>query len=313
MEENVPDWAIRHDYFHHSNYRLKSKAEIFFDKCFVRPTVKLAWEAQQRKDLSQDQKEHAWEIIKKLDRNWNQDDNAAMMTGREVQAACDKVLMESFDISRATAEAIEAAIDYKPNDWEANDKENADRAIEDLPDIIKNAITGLQEAMHTYNRITGESELFGKLPGNILPYSTFPDYVGCGDLKVKTYKCAPNTKSGFRRPSLPKSLGGMFEKNNASQIAGFWALNGQKPPFLLYASKDDYSLLTPENCDELKPEFLRMLVEDSAIKNKAIEYKLQKAETMKDLLADEFVNFHEWRKPPPFIEEAKKLWSTFYE
>ena len=122
MEENVPDWAIRHDYFHHSNYRLKSKAEIFFEKCFVRPTVKLAWEAQQRTDLSKDQKDHAWEIIKKLDRNWNQDDNAAMMTGREVQAACDKVLMESFDISRATAEALEAAIDYKQNDWEANDK-----------------------------------------------------------------------------------------------------------------------------------------------------------------------------------------------
>ncbi len=311
MELTVQEWAARHDYGWHSNYKIKSKAEIFFEKCYRRPIIKNAWDIYKSKEATQEQKDEVWEILTQLDGRLCQDDNAAMMTGREVQAACDRILIDNMDISASIAKALEAAMAYKPNDWKKDDQENKDVAIQDMEDIIKNAVEGLREAMPKVNRIIGETELYARLPGNELPYSTRPDYAGCGDLKVKTYQYAPHTKAGVKRPSLPNNLNGIFEKANASQVAGFWALNGQKPPWLLYVSKDDYRLLTPLNCDQLQDEFLQRLVADSIAKNKAIETKLKKSNSLRDLLSDEFPDFHEWRKPPSVIKHAEKLWRSY--
>ena len=80
---------------------------------------------------------------------------------------------------------------------------------------------------------------------------------------------------------------------------------------MLYVSKDDYKLLTNKNCDQLQDEFLGQLMAESIAKNKAIEHKLQRAETIKDLLADEFPDFHEWRQPPKYIKHAEELWRSY--
>ncbi len=279
INSNV-QWASRHDYFHHSNYRVQSKAQIFFEKCYARPLVKDAWKVIHSNDATPAQKADCWKYIKILDRKHNGDDNAAMMAGRVVQAICDMVLIDNMDISQATAAGIEQAMAYEPNTWLKNDKENKDLQVDHIPDIAKNAIIGLKEAMHKVNRYIGEQELFGVIPGNKLPYSTLPDYDVRGDLKVKTYTIAPHTKTGTKRASLPTKLrGNEWLENNLSQVAGFWALNNHKPPFLLYASKDDYRLLTAENCNCLHEDNLRLYVSDTVAKNMAIELKLQKSKT----------------------------------
>ena len=312
IDSNV-QWASRHDYFHHSNYRVQTKAQIFFEKCYARPLVNDAWKVINSNDATPAQKSDCWKYIKILDRKHNGDDNAAMMAGRVVQAICDMVLIDNMDISQATAAGIEQAMAYEPNTWLKNDKENKDLQVDHIPDIAKNAIIGLKEAMHKANRYVGEQELFGVIPGTKLPYSTLPDYDVRGDLKVKTYTIA-DTKSGTRRPSLPNKLSGnVWLENNLSQVAGFWALNNQKPPFLLYASKDDYRLLTAENCDCLHEDNLRLYVSDTVAKNMAIELKLQRSESTKDLLADEFPNFYEWgRKPPEYLQHAEELWRSYH-
>tara|TARA_R100001460_G_scaffold26242_2_gene52972 strand:+ start:7396 stop:8340 length:945 start_codon:yes stop_codon:yes gene_type:complete len=313
MIDSDVQWASRHSYYHHSNYRRRSKTDIFFEKCYVRPLVNDAWTVIKSNEATPEQKADCWRIIKILDKKQNGDDNAAMMAGRVVQAICDMVLLDNVDISQATAAGMEQAMAYEPNTWLKNDKENKDMQVDHIPDIAKNAIVGLKEAMHKANRYIGEQELFGVLPGNKLPYSTLPDYDVRGDLKVKTYTIA-NTKSGYKRASLPTKLrGSPWLENNLSQVAGMWALNNHKPPFLLYASKDDYRLLTAENCDCLHEDNLRLYVSDAVAKNMAIELKLQKANNLKELLADELPDFHDWfRKPPEYIKHAEELWRSYH-
>ena len=155
IDSNV-QWASRHDYFHHSNYRVRSKAQIFFEKCYARPLVNDAWKVIHSNDATPAQKADCWKYVKILDRKHNGDDNAAMMAGRVVQAICDMVLIDNMDISQATAAGMEQAMAYEPNTWLKNDKENKDLQVDHIPDIAKNAIIGLKEAMHKANRYIGE-------------------------------------------------------------------------------------------------------------------------------------------------------------
>ncbi len=41
---DIPEWAVRHDYFHHSNPRSGDRAKKLFEKVHVRPALKKAFE-----------------------------------------------------------------------------------------------------------------------------------------------------------------------------------------------------------------------------------------------------------------------------
>jgi len=57
-----------------------------------------------------------------------------------------------------------------------------------------------------------------------------------------------------------------------------------------------------------------LYVSDTVAKNMAIELKLQNSTSTKELLADEFPDFHEWgRKPPEYIKHAEELWRSYHE
>jgi hypothetical protein len=314
MEETSPEWATRHHYYHHSNYKGKSKAKIFFDKCHVRPAIKLAESIVDNPDATDGQKQDAWDVIQKLDQKYNGGDNAAMLMGRLTQMACDAILIEHEDVNKAIDDVLFMAHNYEPRTWDGGvDKMKRDYLLTELPFVIKNAVVGLQEAMSVDNKILGEITLFDKLPGNRLPYMTKPDYGRRGDLKTKWSKINPKTKSGFSTHSLPTNLGkSIWDMKNVSQAAGFWALNSQLPPFLLYANKTDYRLFNEGNCHELEEEHLHFCMKQSVDMNKAIELKLQKSETKQQLLEDEYPDTHDWLEPPSIILEAELLWSRFY-
>ena len=78
-------------------------------------------------------------------------------------------------------------------------------------------------------------------------HDTRPDYANRGDLKTKWSRPSARSKSGWQAGSLPSSLTGMFDMKNVYQSCGFWALNGHRPPFLVYANATDYRVFTPEN------------------------------------------------------------------
>ena len=314
MEETSPEWATRHHYYHHSNYKNKSKAKIFFEKGHVRPAIRLAETIVDNPDATNGMKQDAWDIIRRLDQRYNGGDNAAMLMGRLTQMACDAILIEHEDVNKSIDDVLFMAHNYEPRTWDNGaDKAKRDYLLTELPFVIKNAVVGLQEAMATDNKILGEITLFDALPGNRLRYMTKPDYGRRGDLKTKWSKVNKKNASGFATHSLPTNLGkSIWDMRNVSQVAGFYALNGQLPPFLLYANKNDYRLFTADNCYELEADYLHYMALQSSNMNKSIELKLQKSETKRHLMEDEYPDTSDWLEPPTIIEEAKQLWDLYY-
>ena len=102
----------------------------------------------------------------------------------------------------------------------------------------------------------------------------------------------------------------MFDLNNVFQAAGFWATNGGQPPFLVYANASDYRIFHPENCDELKDDFLADVVEEIKVQHRCTENLLRAAENKEQLLGMVAPDFNEiaWREPPGYIAEAKRIW-----
>lgn len=319
MYHSTPEWAARHKYYHHSNPRSGDRAKKLFEKTHVRPSIE--WARYVIKDPNREaDHEKAKNILNKLAVGRG---SANMNAGRAVQDACDLHLLpdpdfgQTLSLTEATQVAVENLKRYTPKDWsqsvQEDDTARKERYIEELPMVVEHAVLGLREAMQYDNRIIGEIELLEKLPGNALPHNTLPDYGRRGDLKTKwsTPSKRHNAKPGtWQKAPLPSSLTGIFDMNNVYQVAGFYALNGRQPPFLVYANAYDYRVFNEHNTPELKPKFLEDIVQDIAMQHKITENILKQAKNKHDLLSlvsPDFKAIH-WQEPPGYIEEAKKMW-----
>jgi len=305
----IPEWATRHHYYWHSNPKSKTRSKTLFDKCVVRPKVKKAWDITRSDSSLPEDIEDAWATIRRLDSGYNGSDNANMLGGRTVQTACDMILIEQKDPAQVLDWAHGVFMSYTPRSWDGGtDADKWSKYIEELPDIIRNSVEGLREAMHGQH-IIGETELYGKLPHNELGHKNLPDYAGVGDLKTKWSRKNSRSKTGFAANSLPKDLSGQFEMANVYQVAGGWWINGKKPVWLLYVNQNDYRLFNETNCDQLKPEFLEEVVKDTAMHHKVTEKMLLLADNtsdLMDLLSPEWSELC-WQEPPGYLEEAHRL------
>jgi len=314
---DTPDWAARHNYFHHSNPR-RPRAKQIYEKAHVRPQIDAAWETIKDDEATDKDKKVARSIITRLRDGRS---NARMEAGTAVQIACDLHLVkdefeQTLSLPEAIAEATRELRQYTPQSWNDTVRENdtalLDKCLEELPDVIENAVIGLREAMRLDNRITREVDLKGLLPGNALPHFTKPDYNRCGDLKTKWSRLNSRAKSGWQSAGLPKTLTGMFDMNNVYQVAGFWALNGHRPPWLLYANATDYRLFDQNNTPELRDDYLHDVVADMALQHKTTENILRAASNKEELLglvAPDWTAIH-WNEPPTYLDEAKKMWGV---
>jgi len=315
----TPNWATRHNYFHHSNPRSKDRAKNIFEKVYVRPLVSQAWEHLKNPNSSEEVMDHARYLIKSLTHNRA---NAAMKAGVAVQSACDLHLVpDEFGTTLSIPEAIIAAIDEfqghqiksdTPNNKDIDAKKK-DKYLEEIPLVIEHAIMGLKEAMRYDNRILGEIDLLDTLPGNAVPHNTKPDYGRRGDLKTKWSSLKRGglpDEDKWTKGYLPSSLTGMFDMNNVFQVAGFWALNGKQPPFLVYANMSDYRVFTPENTPELRDDFLQDVVDQISLHHKTTENILREAEHSDDLfrLVDPDFRALCWQEPDAYLNEAKRVW-----
>lgn len=318
MLHATPQWAARHKYFHHSNPRSGDRAKKLFEKTHVRP--KIEWARYVLKDETREQDhEDARSILQNFTVGRG---SAAMEAGRAVQDACDLHLIPDpeFGQTLSFVEACEVAQtrmrNYVPRMWSVavaeDDTLRREKYIDEIPKVVEHAIRGLAEAMARDNQVIGETEFLSALPGNALPHNTLPDYGRRGDLKTKwsrprTNGVCPGT---WTKASLPNSLTGMFDMNNVYQVAGFYALNGRQPPFLVYANAYDYRVFTQDNAPELRPDYLEEVIRDISMQHKITENILRAADNKKDLLglvAPDF-NAISWKEPPSYVTEAKKLW-----
>ena len=313
---DAPDWATRHHYYHHSNPRSKDRAKALYEKVHVRPQINAAWDTIRNDDANDNDKILARNVITRLGDNRS---NSAMEAGKAVQLATDLHLVpDEFDTTLSLPEAIEAATrslnQYTVQDYNdtvrENDNAKKEKYLEELPHVIDHAVMGLQEAMRLDNRIVGEIDLIDTLPGNAVPHFTKPDYGRRGDLKTKWSRMSSRSKSGWQAASLPLNLNGMFDRNNLYQVAGFWALNGHQPPWLVYANATDYRILDQNNCVELRDDSLHEIVKDMAMQHKITENILRAASSKEELLGLVSPDWNAiyWNEPPTYLDEAKQLW-----
>lgn len=316
---DIPQWAVRHDYFHHSNPRSGDRAKKLFEKVHVRPAVKKA------KVTLYDLEAHETDLAQArltVDIFENNRGSAAMSAGRAVQDGCDLCLIpekrteQTLSLQEAQFIAKDNLAAYIPKNYdksvEADDKERLEKYLEEIYDVVENAVIGLREAMARDNRYIGEIELLDPLPGNVLPHNTKPDYARRGDLKTKWSRPTTNKKGErtWAKGSLPSSLSGMFDMNNVYQVAGFYALNGKQPPFLVYANATDYRVFDETNTPELRPDFLDDVVRDISMQHKITENILRAAETKEELLGLVSPDWNTiyWKESPAYLREARLLW-----
>lgn len=316
---DTPHWAIRHNYYHHSNPRSKDRAKNIFEKVHVRPQVKWAKAILATDDAVEKDYTKAKSIINTFSKDR---DNAAMAAGRAVQEACDLHLIpdDQFHQTLSVHEAGIAAQDtlrkYKPISYaiELRDKDKArqEKYLDEIPKVVEHAILGLKEAMAGDNRILGETEYLERLAKCELPHNTLPDYGRRGDLKTKWSSPQTNSKGErtWRKGSLPSSLTGPFDMNNVYQVAGFYACNGKQPPFLVYANAYDYKVFDQSNTPELRPDYLESVIRDIAMQHRITENILRAADCKEDLLGLVSPDWNAiyWNEPPDYIAEAKKMW-----
>lgn len=318
---DIPDWAVRHDYFHHSNPRSGDRAKKLFEKCHVRPALNKAFATL--KDIEAHETDLANARLT-IDIFHNNRGSAKMAAGRAVQDGCDLCLIpdgefgQTLSLREAQLIAKENLAAYRPKNYdktvEANDKEQLDKCLEEIDAVVENAVIGLKEAMARDNRFIGEIELLEALPGNVLPHNTLPDYGRRGDLKTKWSGSPYFNKKGeraWKAGYLPKTLSGAWDMNNVYQAAGFYALNGKQPPFLVYANASDYRVFDQTNSPELTPDFLDDVVRDISIQHKVTENILRAAQTKEELLglvSPDWEHFFWKSNSPAYIREAKILW-----
>lgn len=307
----VPEWASRFNYFHHSNPKTGSRSDKFFSKVILRPFIDKLYKKNTEESFQQAQLYLS-----------NRSQNPKMRAGQLVQLGADLILgvdgAKPTDPSEAFEHVLKRAESWKPRtyggaDLTDSDIASIDRYKTDIPDTIKMAVEGLKEAMSQDNQYIGEVDYIGLMPKNEIPHFTKPDYGRRGDLKTKWASYAPATKSGFRSISTPKNLSGMYDINNVYQTAGWWHLNGHRPPFLVYATATDCQVFTQNNSDELSDDYLNECVEQISQMHRRTETMLRRSESVEDLfeLLDppDFDRFNWKDEVPEIIDLAKKTWS----
>jgi len=306
MKMILEDWALRHDYHHHSNPKNKDRAKIFFDKAFVRPLLNEAFEVIKSDTKDFNARKRAKNIIDTLNSKSNGQDNSLMLCGRLVQQCADKVLINNIPESMAMEDMLEAYEGYTPRAWDKGvDNEKYHLLKDTLVSTAKNAMVAIKEATHLENRITPEVDLYAPMVGNVLPYFTKPDYNRKVELKTKWLRLNARSKQGYSSASLPKSFG-MFEKGALWQVAGVYALNNNQLPQILYVNDSDYVIFNAQNCDELKHENLISIIDKITKFNKVTENILRKARDKEELFSFVYPDYDNicWGEPPTYLKHA---------
>jgi len=259
--DNDLSWAHKKGYYHHSNPSTPDYY-TFFQKGVLRPARSkalkvLSGETDGDKGQSKailDAAGHYKDYLGKSQFN----DNVNMASGRAVEYYCDLCLLEDASPNEAYREALNVLTSLQTGSWIDQDKtaaqiegrqkirfgadgkaprkkdEVAERCEFEL--VCENALAGLREATAGANKIVGQTELRGNLPGCQLPYLGYGDYQE-GAVELKTQWDTAVDTDQPRSNSLPKAI----KPPHLMQVAGYWHITG-KIPRVVYANRIGYAV-----------------------------------------------------------------------
>ena len=145
---DIPQWAVRHDYFHHSNPRSGDRAKKLFEKVHVRPALKKAFETLKNIEAHETDLANARLTIDIFKNN-------------DLCLIPDGEFGQTLSLQEAQLIAKENLAAHIPKNYDKSvhddDKERLEKYIDEIPDVVENAVIGLKEAMARDNRYIGLS------------------------------------------------------------------------------------------------------------------------------------------------------------
>ena len=243
-----------------------------------------------------------------------------MASGRAVEYYFDLCLIDYMTVTEAFREALNLLGSLQTGSWTDQEKTKAQiagrlmprhklkeyvdtfgnkRTLNEFELVCEHAHMGLQEAMQGANRITGQTELRGKLPGCQLDYLGYGDYQE-GAVELKTQWDSGVDTDKPRANSLPKDI----KHPHLMQIAGYWHITG-KIPRIVYANRLGYRVF------EATIEQLEYALSDviaACVRREKLMMVTENVEQLLKLCDPHFGDSFVWRDVhPDVLRQAKKL------
>ena len=152
-----------------------------------------------------------------------------------------------------------------------------------------------------------------ELPGCQLPVIgrvDFEDENNFVELKTKWYKKNRPRKDGSSSYSVPKIDEGYMGWNEHILQVAFYYLATRKKPHLLVINPESYNIFTPDNCEDLKPENLKKLINKMRVVCKRREEIMERHSGKTTWVEDIFPDFDHffWRGMGDHLTAAMRLW-----
>ena len=152
-----------------------------------------------------------------------------------------------------------------------------------------------------------------ELPGCQLPVIgrvDFEDENNFVELKTKWYKKNRPRKDGSSSYSVPKIEEGYMGWNEHILQVAFYYLATRKKPHLLVINPESYNIFTPDNCEDLKPENLKKLINKMRVVCKRREEIMERHSGKTTWVEDIFPDFDHffWRGMGDHLTAAMRLW-----
>lgn len=185
-----------------------------------------------------------------------------------------------------------------------NDKENLTKTIITFFTAFNEI--GLKKPIHC------ERTIAVKLKNCLLPVIgriDFEDDTSFIELKTKWGKKGKPKKDGT--PSMyKKKLPDNPETWHLLQVAIYW-LATKKKPHLLYVTKDEYKIFTPDNCEQLQPENLNLYIKQAqmiAFRREKLMSRHNGEHTYFEDLDPDFNHMFFWDIGTQYKNKAMQLW-----
>ena len=152
-----------------------------------------------------------------------------------------------------------------------------------------------------------------ELPGCQLPVIgrvDFEDENNFVELKTKWYKKNRPRKDGTSSYSVPKiDEGYMGWNEHILQVAFYYLATGKKP-HLLVINPESYNIFSPDNCEDLKPENLKKLINKMRVVCKRREEIMERHSGKTTWVEDIFPDFDHffWKGMGDHLTAAMRLW-----
>jgi hypothetical protein len=222
-----------------------------------------------------------------------------------------KMINEKQSLDKIIEDELKAYSSYQPHN--ELDKEQHEDTKNYIVDMIKITCAALKD-IKLDDESAAERYCTHKFDGLILPKLGRLDYEDRKkfvELKTKhRSKRKSDTKQGYSwtKGYLPKTA----DINHLKQVAFYFHSTG-KIPHLLYVNQDSFNVFTQDSCEQLKPDYLKFLVDQDYKKARVRQNLVITCEgdvrRMAQLIPPPDFSSFMWRDlQPEMIEDAASLW-----